>query len=77
MKALVIDDDSGQLSLTVEVAQSMGLETDTAENGKIGLEKLNSGDYDIILTDIQMPILDGFDLIHDNTLLTKDIRTYL
>ena len=63
MKALVIDDDPGQLSLTVEVAQSMGLETDTAENGKIGLEKLNSGDYDIVLTDIQMPILDGFDLI--------------
>ncbi|PTX45285.1 hypothetical protein C8P64_1279 [Christiangramia gaetbulicola] len=63
MKALVIDDEPGQLSLTVELAQSMGFEIDTAENGKLGLEKLYSGDYDIILTDIQMPILDGFDLI--------------
>lgn len=63
MKALVIDDEPGQLSLTVELAQSMGFEIDTAENGKIGLEKLHSGDYDIVLTDIQMPILDGFDLI--------------
>ncbi|QYA25116.1 response regulator [Gramella sp. MT6] len=63
MKALVIDDEPGQLSLTVELAQSMGFEIDTAENGKIGLEKLHAGDYDIVLTDIQMPILDGFDLI--------------
>ncbi len=63
MKALVIDDEPGQLSLTVELAQSMGFEIDTAENGKKGLEMLYSGDYDIILTDIQMPVLDGFDLI--------------
>lgn len=62
-KALIVDDEPGQLSLTVEVAKSMGFEIDTAENGKIALDKLENGDYDIILTDIQMPILDGFELI--------------
>ena len=65
MKALIIDDEPGQLSLTVEVARSMGFEIDTAENGKIGLKKLETGDYDIVLTDIQMPILDGFELINN------------
>ena len=63
LKALIIDDEPGQLSLTVEVAKSMGFEIETAENGKSGLEKLNTDDYDIVLTDIQMPILDGFKLI--------------
>ena len=63
LKALVVDDEPGQLSLTIEVARSMGFEIDTAENGKIALQKLESSDYDIVLTDIQMPILDGFELI--------------
>ena len=62
-QVLIVDDEPGQLSLTQEVAKSMGFEIDTAENGKIALEKLESGDFDIILTDIQMPILDGFELI--------------
>ncbi|TRO67172.1 ATP-binding protein [Christiangramia sabulilitoris] len=63
LSALIIDDEQGQLSLTVEVARSMGFRIDTAENGKNGLEKLESGDHDIILTDIQMPIMDGFQFI--------------
>lgn len=63
LKALIIDDEPGQLSLTVEVAKSMGFEIETAENGKSGLEKLTTDNYDIVLTDIQMPIFDGFKLI--------------
>ncbi|MGA8853639.1 MAG: ATP-binding protein, partial [Christiangramia sp.] len=62
-RALIVDDEPGQLSLTVELARSMGFEIETAENGKIGLEKLEEEPFDIVLTDIQMPILDGFQLI--------------
>ncbi|TBW27936.1 ATP-binding protein [Gramella sp. KN1008] len=63
MKALIVDDEPGQLSLTVELARSMGLSISTAPNGKIALEKLSSENYDIVLTDIQMPVMDGFELI--------------
>lgn len=63
LKALVVDDEPGQLSLTVELTRSMGFEIDTAANGKIALEKISQKDYDLILTDIQMPVLDGFELI--------------
>lgn len=38
--ALIVDDEPGQLSLTVELARSMGLEIETAVNGKIALQKL-------------------------------------
>ncbi|MAM19736.1 MAG: ATP-binding protein [Christiangramia sp.] len=61
--ALIVDDEPGQLSLTVELARSMGLEIETAVNGKIALQKLTEKMYDIILTDIQMPVKDGFELI--------------
>jgi len=63
MTALVVDDEPGQLSLTVELSKSMGFEVDTAGNGKIALEKILVKEYDLILTDIQMPVLDGFELI--------------
>jgi len=63
LKALVVDDEPGQLSLTVELSRAMGFEIDTAANGKIALEKINEKEYDLILTDIQMPVLDGFELI--------------
>ncbi len=61
--ALIVDDEAGQLSLTVEVTKSLGLKVETAINGKLALDKLVSGHYDIVLTDIQMPELDGFGLI--------------
>jgi len=63
MRALIVDDEPGQLSLTVEVAKSMSFEIETAENGKQALEKLKNFNFDIVLTDIQMPIADGFELI--------------
>jgi len=68
MRVLVVDDEPGQLSLTVELARSMGFDIETAENGKEALAKLKTTDFDLVLTDIQMPILDGFELI-------KAIRT--
>lgn len=62
-KALVADDEPGQLSLTLEICRSMGFETDTAKNGKEAWGKLKGKEYDILLTDIQMPVMDGFSLI--------------
>ncbi len=71
-KALVADDEPGQLSLSTEICRSLGLETDTAQNGQIALEKLQKKKYDIVLSDIQMPLMDGFGLIekirHDQKL---------
>jgi len=38
-----------------------GVKIDTAENGRIALEKVKTGNYDLILMDIQMPEMDGYD----------------
>ncbi|AVR47362.1 hybrid sensor histidine kinase/response regulator [Christiangramia fulva] len=62
-KALVVDDEPGQLSLSSEICKGMGLKTDTAVNGKLAWGKLQKNQYDIVLTDIQMPVMDGFNLI--------------
>ena len=65
MKALVVDDEPGQMSLTVELCKNMGFDVKTAENGKKALQQLSEHEFDIVLTDIQMPIMDGFTLIQN------------
>jgi PAS domain S-box-containing protein len=58
---LLVEDNELNRLLAVKSLQKSGCIVDTAENGKIALEKLKTGKYDVILMDIQMPELDGYD----------------
>lgn len=64
-KALVVDDETSQRTLTQELVKSLGMQCESAENGSEALEKLKSGKFDLVLTDIQMPKMDGFELISE------------
>jgi PAS domain S-box-containing protein len=59
-KVLVVDDAAENRELLTLVLQDLGIGTETAENGAIGLEKALEGNYDVILSDIQMPVMDGY-----------------
>lgn len=60
---LVVDDESSQLALSKELIKSVGMKCDTALNGEEALAKLQLKKYDLVLTDIQMPKMDGFELV--------------
>ena len=60
---LVIDDDKSILSIIVELLTLSGHRVDVAENGKIGLNLASLNRYELIITDIVMPELDGFDVL--------------
>lgn len=62
-KALVVDDEPSQLALTQELVKSIGLSCETCLNGHEALEKLKHQNFDVLLTDIQMPKMDGLELI--------------
>lgn len=63
IKVLVAEDvDINQLVIRKHM-QKFGFETDFAENGRIAIEKLKKAHYDIILMDMQMPIMDGYEAI--------------
>ncbi|MDT0689932.1 ATP-binding protein [Salegentibacter sp. F188] len=74
-KALVADDENSQLALTSELVKSIGFSCDTSVNGKQALQKLKTEKFDLVLTDIQMPVMDGFELIKEirNTPQINDI----
>ena len=56
------DADINQLVIRKHM-QKLGFDADFADNGKIALEKLRSKKYDIVLMDMQMPVMDGYQTI--------------
>jgi len=58
-RVLVADDDPSNRWLTQRQLQLLGLEVDTAENGRSALEKLHAGQYHLLVTDCHMPEMDG------------------
>jgi two-component system response regulator AtoC len=59
-KILVIDDEKRMCDSIKVLLSNIGYEVDTAENGRVGIEKLGSNKYDLVITDLMMPELDGF-----------------
>ena len=63
-KILVIEDNQDVRENLAEILSLSGYEAITAENGKIGVEKAQKEDPDLILCDIMMPELDGYGVLH-------------
>jgi PAS domain S-box-containing protein len=59
-RVLVVDDGVENRELVTLLLEEAGLTVDEAENGLTGVEKAVAGNYDVILMDVQMPVMDGF-----------------
>lgn len=59
LKILIVEDSKDNQNIFNYFLTTAGAETDIAENGKIGVEMAAAQNYDVILMDIQMPVLDG------------------
>ncbi len=62
-KILVIEDNKDVRENLVELLELSNYEIQEAENGKIGLEKALSFSPDLILCDVMMPVLDGYEVM--------------
>ena len=58
-----MDDDSILLKITEDMLGRNGVECTTCQNAKEAILALDRLDYDLVLTDIQMPVTDGFGLL--------------
>jgi len=61
IKILVVEDMALNQLLMKTILDDFKFECDIAENGKIAIEKLQTNSYDIILMDLQMPVMNGFE----------------
>src|SRR5690349_16716286 len=66
---LIVDDDEQERRRLSEMISAMGHVAETAQDGEQALEKLGSTPVDVIVTDLMMPRMDGFQLLR--TLLER------
>ncbi|MCG6938351.1 MAG: response regulator [Gammaproteobacteria bacterium] len=59
-KVLVVDDGEENRELIEIVLGDVGIETTSAENGQVALDLLAEQSFDLVLMDVQMPVMDGY-----------------
>lgn len=69
-KTLIVEDNPLNQKLASTLLRNEGFEVEVAENGEMAVQFLKERQYDVILMDIQMPIMDGYEA-------TSEIRTKL
>jgi putative two-component system response regulator len=62
MRALIVDDDELSLDLLRDVLHELGYEVDCAANGREALAKLAGGQIHLVITDWEMPEMNGLEL---------------
>lgn len=63
LKVLAVDDSPTMRSMLGHVLTSAGFEATLAENGIEALKRFSERQPDVVITDINMPLMDGFELI--------------
>jgi CheY-like chemotaxis protein len=60
-KVLLVDDNELNRQVATELLHEVGLVVDTAENGRVAVDRVLAGRYDLVLMDMQMPVMDGIE----------------
>ncbi|MVM35462.1 PAS domain S-box protein [Spirosoma sp. HMF4905] len=74
LRILIVEDNLMNQKLALQVLKRLGYTAQLAENGQLALARLQKEDFDLVLMDIQMPVMDGYTATrHIRTTLKKDV----
>ena len=62
LRVLVVDDDLGILRTLKEILEAEGCSVETAGDGEAAMRRVETGAFDVVLTDVVMPKMDGYEL---------------
>ena len=62
MRILIADDEPHVIRVLKMALERAGYEVDSAPNGQVALERIKAGHPDVLVTDIQMPLMSGREL---------------
>lgn len=72
-RVMVVDDEENIREVLSNYLESMNYSVDTAEDGQEALKKYKKGDFDLIISDLLMPNIDGLELLKRIRELDKDV----
>jgi PAS domain S-box-containing protein len=72
LKMLLVDDYEHNLTILLHYLKGENFVIDTAEDGVEALEKFKTEQYDIVLMDMQMPVMDGYDATRHIRMIEKE-----
>jgi CheY-like chemotaxis protein len=61
-RILIVDDEKYILDFFIEIFKMFPIQVDTADDGRVAMQKLTKNDYDLIITDFKMPQMSGREL---------------
>lgn len=64
-RVLTVDDSRTMLAMLNHALTNAGYDVVQAENGQLGLDALAKEDVDVVITDINMPVMDGISFIKE------------
>jgi CheY-like chemotaxis protein len=74
-RILVVDDDATLLSLLTTLLRHQGHSVDDAGNGAEALAVMQTAPYDLLITDMNMPVMTGLELISECRGLYPNLRS--
>ena len=77
MKILLADDDNSLRKVLKFKLKQKGFDVVAVEDGQKALIELKSSKYDLLLSDIRMPKVDGIELLEQSKLIQPDLKTIL
>lgn len=70
---LIVDDEPNYLIVLSELLREEGFDVYTAPGGKEGLIVIQQNDLDLVITDMQMPVMDGVQFLHEIKKVNSDL----
>jgi len=74
IRILLAEDDDSMRVYLARALERVGYAVDSVDRGTAGLERLRTESYDLLLTDIVMPEMDGIELAQKAALIAPDMR---
>lgn len=62
-KILAVDDSASMRGMVAFTLRGAGHEVAEAENGQLGLDAADAGSFDLVLADVNMPVMDGISMV--------------
>jgi CheY-like chemotaxis protein len=75
MRVLVVDDNVTVRRALVRLLATQGIQAAGAENGEAALVRVQEEDFDVILCDLMMPLMDGMTFYDDLSVLRPDLTS--